>query len=101
MANLNSRITESRTIMGFRFHKAFSLIPGVKLNLSKSGPSLSVGGQGMTTNFGTKGTRETVGLPGSGLSYSETQKGKSGKNSVFGIIVAIAAIAYAVYKNLN
>jgi hypothetical protein len=87
--------------MGLRFHKAFSLIPGVKVNLSKSGPSLSVGGEGMHYNFGTKGSRETVGLPGSGLSYQETQKRGPGKNNVFGIIVAIGAVAYAVFKNLS
>jgi hypothetical protein len=56
--------------MGLRFHKSFSLIPGIKLNLSKSGPSLSVGERGMTANFSARGERETVGLPGSGLSYS-------------------------------
>jgi hypothetical protein len=84
--------------MGFRFRKSFSLIPGIKLNLSKSGPSISVGGHGMTTNFSAKGTKETVGLPGSGLSYSQSQRGAAGKNSAFGIIVAIAAIGYAIYK---
>ncbi|HZT46697.1 MAG TPA: DUF4236 domain-containing protein, partial [Hyphomicrobiaceae bacterium] len=32
--------------MGFRFRKTFSVLPGVKINLSKSGVSTSVGGKG-------------------------------------------------------
>ena len=86
--------------MGLRFHKAFSLIPGVKLNISKSGPSVSVGGHGMTENFSMKGERSTVGLPGSGLSYTET-KSRSGKTNPFGIIVALGAIGYAIFKNMS
>jgi hypothetical protein len=38
--------------------------------------SVSVGGPGATLNFGSKGVRGTVGLPGTGLSYSH-QFGKS------------------------
>ncbi|MDR3450398.1 MAG: DUF4236 domain-containing protein [Alphaproteobacteria bacterium] len=87
--------------MGIRFRKSFSIIPGVKINLSKSGPSVSVGGPGMTYNIGTKGSRETVGLPGSGLSYQEKSGKAGGKNGWFGIVVLIAAIGYAVFKNLN
>lgn len=57
--------------MGLRFRKNISLLPGVRLNISKHGiSSLSVGGKGLTYNIGKKGTRTTGGLPGSGLSYS-------------------------------
>lgn len=56
--------------MGFRFRKSLRLFPGVRLNLSKSGISTSLGGPGATINIGPKGTRHTVGLPGSGLSFS-------------------------------
>ena len=56
--------------MGFRFRQSVRLLPGVRLNLSKTGPSLSVGGRGLSLNLGKKGTRTTVGLPGSGMSYS-------------------------------
>jgi hypothetical protein len=42
----------------------------VRLNLSKGTPSLSVGPRGFTTNIGRRGVRNTVGLPGSGLSYT-------------------------------
>jgi hypothetical protein len=56
--------------MGFRFRKSVKILPGVRLNLSKSGLSTSIGGPGATVNLGGKGTRHTVGLPGSGLSFS-------------------------------
>ncbi|HSU04061.1 MAG TPA: DUF4236 domain-containing protein [Acetobacteraceae bacterium] len=45
------------------------MFPGVKVNVSKTGTSLSVGGRGATTNLGKRGVRTTVGIPGSGISY--------------------------------
>jgi hypothetical protein len=59
--------------MGFRFRKSFRIVPGVKINLSKTGPSLSLGEPGATVNIGPKRVRTTVGLPGSGVSYSESE----------------------------
>jgi len=41
---------------------SFELFPGVRLNLSKSGLSTSIGRPGATVNFGKLGTRYTVGL---------------------------------------
>jgi hypothetical protein len=56
--------------MGFRFRKIISVIPGVKVNLSKSGVSTSLGGRGATINVGSSGKKTlTLGLPGTGLSY--------------------------------
>lgn len=61
--------------MGLRFRKSVSLLPGVRLNIAKNGPSsVSIGGRGFTYNIGKKGTRATGGLPGSGLSYSHYDK---------------------------
>lgn len=57
--------------MGLRFRKSFKLIPGVRLNLSKSGSSWSFGRPGATINFKGRRVRTTVGIPGTGLSYSE------------------------------
>jgi hypothetical protein len=62
-------------IMGFRFRRSIKLLPGVRINLSKSGVSTSVGVPGATINFSDKGTRTTVGIPGSGMSYSERVSG--------------------------
>ena len=56
--------------MGFRFRKQFTIFPGVKINLSKSGVSTSLGGHGATVNVGSSGKRTmTLGIPGTGLSY--------------------------------
>lgn len=56
--------------MSLRFRKTFTLFPGVRLNISKSGISASIGVPGATVNFGQRGVKATFGLPGSGLSYS-------------------------------
>ena len=50
--------------MGFRFRKRLRIFPGLWLNLSKKGGSLSVGGRGATVNVNPKGHQETVGLHG-------------------------------------
>lgn len=55
---------------GVRFRKTFKVLPGVKVNLSKTGVSTSLGGRGATVNVGTQGQRTiTLGIPGTGLSY--------------------------------
>ena len=56
--------------MGFRFRQTVRLLPGIRLNLSRSGISTSFGGRGATLNLSPKGIRTTIGLPGSGMSYS-------------------------------
>lgn len=57
--------------MGFRFRKTIKLLPGIRLNLSKSGISTSIGKPGATINIGERGLKATVGIPGAGVSYSE------------------------------
>ena len=56
--------------MGLRYRKSVRICKGVRVNFSKSGASMSVGGRGHTVNFSNKGTKTTVGIPGTGLSYS-------------------------------
>ena len=53
----------------FRFRKTFSILPGVRVNLSKTGVSSSIGGHGATVNVGKNGPMVTLGIPGTGLSY--------------------------------
>ena len=57
-------------VMGFRFRKTLRVVPGIRVNVSKSGVSTTIGRPGATANLGRRGLRWTVGLPGSGLSYS-------------------------------
>lgn len=80
--------------MGFRFRKSFKVLPGVRLNVSKSGTSVSVGGKGATTNFSKKGTRSTLGVPGTGVSYSFKHGSNQGSNRTSGLgwIVLIFAL---------
>lgn len=70
--------------MGFRFHKSIKIAPGLRINLSKTGPSLSVGRPGASFNIGTKGTRTTVGAPGTGMSY-RTEKSWGGLAKDLGV----------------
>ncbi|MDV7390626.1 DUF4236 domain-containing protein, partial [Arthrospira platensis SPKY1] len=56
--------------MSFRFFQRIRIAPGLTLNLSKRGVSVSAGPRGLQFTAGTSGTRATVGLPGSGLFYT-------------------------------
>jgi hypothetical protein len=60
-------------VMGLRFRRTMQIIPGLRLNLSRSGPSMSFGSRGFHYTVGMKRTRTTVGIPGSGLSLDQLQ----------------------------
>lgn len=66
-----------------RYRKRISLGGGTKLNLSKSGVSLSTGIKGLSVTTGKKGTYLNAGIPGTGIydrvkiSGSSTSKAKS------------------------
>ncbi|AGK58941.1 hypothetical protein HYPDE_36348 [Hyphomicrobium denitrificans 1NES1] len=62
-------IDEEKHMGYFRFRKTFSILPGVRINLSKTGVSSSIGGHGATVNVGKNGPMVTLGVPGTGLSY--------------------------------
>jgi len=57
--------------MGLRFRRSIRVFPGLRLNVSPSGVSASIGRRGSWLTFGPRGTRATVGIPGTGLSYTE------------------------------
>ena len=54
--------------MGFGLRWRFRILPGLHLNVSKSGLSVSIGGAPLTINLGRKRIRTTASLPGTGLS---------------------------------
>lgn len=58
--------------MGLTFRKSIRLGKNVKLNLSKSGPSLSVGPKGAKLNINKNGVRGT--LRKNGVQYTKYQK---------------------------
>ncbi len=65
--------------MSFRFWRRIRIAPGVTLNLSKSGGSLSFGPRGAKFTIGPSGKRATAGIPGTGLFYTTTlPSGRSG-----------------------
>lgn len=72
-ANCNSGGNE--VSMGWRFRRSFRIIPGIRLNMGRSGfTSVSVGGRGATLNLGKRGVTSTISLPGTGLSYQHRYK---------------------------
>ena len=57
--------------MPLRFYRRVRLWPGLRVNFSKSGASLSVGTRGAWYTFGPRGQRVSLGLPGTGLYWVE------------------------------
>ena len=87
--------------MGFRFYRRVRLFPGVSVNLSRSGPSLSVGVRGAHVTVGRRGVTRTVGIPGTGIFYTSRTGAQTGVHSATppanvrpatGIAVAIAVL---------
>jgi Protein of unknown function (DUF4236) len=54
----------------FRFYRRINLFPGLSLNLSKSGPSVTVGMRGAHLTMGRRGITRTIGIPGTGIYYT-------------------------------
>ena len=66
--------------MGLRFYKRVKILPWLYLNISKGGISFSFGPRGAHITAGNKGTRYTVGAPGTGLSYTKYSPRKKSTN---------------------
>lgn len=83
--------------MGFRFRKSVKIAPGVRLNVNKKSVGISVGGKGMRHTVNSKGqSTTTVGIPGTGVSYTHTSspQKKSGRSvSAENIVVSEAESA--------
>jgi Protein of unknown function (DUF4236) len=79
--------------MPFRFRRSIRLAPGVRLNLSKSGVSTSVGERGAHVTLGHGHTRTTVGVPGSGVSYATTTTRRRSPHVTWGARLFCAVVA--------
>ena len=66
--------------MGLRLRKSFKIVSGLRINLSKTGVSASVGTRGASVNLSSRGTRTTVGVPGTGISYSAIDSAKQNRS---------------------
>jgi len=67
--------------MAFRIRKSFKIAPGIRVNLSKSGLSTSLGGKGTTVNLSKRGTKVTSSIPGTGISTSKLYRGSKAPKS--------------------
>lgn len=97
--------------MGLRFQKRIKTLPGVTLNLSRSGISTSIGTTGARVTLGHGQTRTTVGAPGTGISHTQIKSNHQAdtpapppaeddaRNLVIGItfIAALFGIAWLIH----
>jgi Protein of unknown function (DUF4236) len=65
----------------FRFYRRLRIFPGLSVNLSKSGPSLTVGVRGAHVTVGRSGIRRTIGIPGTGIYYTSHRGAHTGYHS--------------------
>ena len=66
--------------MGLRFRKSFKIAPGVRVNIGKKSVGISAGVKGARVSVNSKRRKTTtIGLPGTGLSYSKSSKIGSSK----------------------
>src|SRR5213592_3172603 len=87
-------------LMGFRFQKRISILPGVRINLSKSGVSTSLGPRGADVNIGKDGITANAGIPGTGLSYRQ-KIGRGGKGGWLAVLLAIGGLAVWAFPHLG
>lgn len=68
--------------MGLRFRRSVKICDGLKLNFGKTGMSVTVGSGPLKKTFNTNGNvTTTVGLPGTGIYWTETERHGSRNNS--------------------
>lgn len=83
-------------LKGLRFQKRIRILPGLRINLSKSGASASVGPRGADVNIGRGGVTTNAGIPGTGLSYR--QKVGRGRGWL-GVLLLLAALGWWAFQN--
>ncbi len=66
-AKILLNINIENKIMAWSFRRRIKIIPGVRLNLSKSGISTSIGVRGANVTLGKFGTYLNTGIPGTGI----------------------------------
>jgi hypothetical protein len=84
--------------VGFRFQKRLSILPGVRMNLSKGSVSTSLGPRGADVNIGRDGITTNAGIPGTGLSYRSKLGGHGGK---LGILAVIAGLGFWGFQHVG
>lgn len=69
----------------FRFRRSIKIAPGIKINFNKKSTSLTLGRRGVHTTINKLGVRNTIGLPGSGLSYTSYKKFDNNSANMVGV----------------
>jgi uncharacterized protein YgiM (DUF1202 family) len=86
-------------LKGLRFQKRISILPGLlRLNLSKSGASASVGPRGADVNIGSHGVTTNAGIPGTGISYR--QKVGGGGKTWLGVLAVIGGLGLWGFQHM-
>jgi tetratricopeptide (TPR) repeat protein len=68
--------------MSLRFRKSIRVAPGLKVNFTKTGIGMSVGGRGARYSVHSSGRHTaSVGLPGTGLSFVSTSSHKNARGT--------------------
>jgi len=80
----------------FRFRKTIPLGRFFRINVSKTGASLSAGRPGATINVRKDRVDGTVGIPGSGLSYKERLSNRGCASAIVFALTLAALLAGAV-----
>ena len=83
-------------LKGLRWRKTFGILPGVRINLSKSGPSASIGPRGADVNIGRHGVTTNAGIPGTGLSYRSKLGGGRG---LIGVLAVVAGLGWWAFSH--
>ena len=68
--------------MDLMFRKRIKILPGIHINLSKSGVSTSIGRRGASVNIGKRGTYFNTGLSGTGIYYRKKISGSKPSNNL-------------------
>jgi hypothetical protein len=84
-----------------RFQRRIKILPGITLNVGKTGVSASAGPRGAKVTVGKTGIRTTVGLPGTGLSHTELHKPDqpatpAPENETINLLIGIGFIAFLI-----
>lgn len=59
----------------FRFRRSVKILPGVRLNFNTKSTSMTFGGKGFTKTVSSTGrVTNTIGIPGTGIHYTEVEK---------------------------
>ncbi|MGF6976541.1 hypothetical protein QFZ94_004991 [Paraburkholderia sp. JPY465] len=84
--------------MGWSFRKSIKVAPGIRINLSKSGVSTSIGGRGFTYN--TRG-RVTASIPGTGIRFTHNLKGARTSRPVSSVVSGSSSLDADVTERLS